>query len=174
MAATKSPISLDPLIGSDGVSGRITRAIVQPGCTIRLGLKRHVCVPGSALGYYAVLANSSGVFHRCRTGNLQGRRGRICAPMVHDERAKREGSSWYRGGSALRCADWLYTRKPFDIPGNTYDKAASKPLGKGDRGCDSIRNRTRHSARTSGTSIVGAASDAGRCRISMPNACVCD
>jgi hypothetical protein len=33
----KKPISLEPLIASDGVFVRITRAIVQPGCTIRRG-----------------------------------------------------------------------------------------------------------------------------------------
>lgn len=64
MAEIKKPISLEPRIVSDGVFVRITPAFVQPGCTIRLGLKRHVCVPGSALGYYAVLADSSGVFNR--------------------------------------------------------------------------------------------------------------
>jgi hypothetical protein len=44
--------------------GRITWEFVQTGCTTLLGLKRHGCVPGSALGYYAVVANSFGVFHR--------------------------------------------------------------------------------------------------------------
>jgi len=37
MAATKSPISLDPMIVSDGAPGRITWAFVQTGCTTRLG-----------------------------------------------------------------------------------------------------------------------------------------
>jgi hypothetical protein len=67
MTATKSPISLAPLIVSDGAPGRITWAFVQTGCTTRLGLKGHftiVCVRRPAPGHYAVLSNSSGGFRR--------------------------------------------------------------------------------------------------------------
>jgi hypothetical protein len=54
MAARKSPISLDPLIASDGAPGRIRWAIVQTGCTIVdepgevAGQERlHLCTQGA-------------------------------------------------------------------------------------------------------------------------------
>jgi hypothetical protein len=75
MAARKRPISLDPLTAGDGAPGRMP-AFVQTGCTT-LGLKRYfaiLCVPGPTLDQY----------------KLQGRSGRICAPRVHNERAKLE------------------------------------------------------------------------------------
>ena len=89
MAATKSPISLDPLTVSDGAPGRNTWAFVQTGCTnpVREGTLHNRVRSSTGAGPASQFIQS---ILSMRPENLQGRRCRICAPRVHNERAKRE------------------------------------------------------------------------------------
>jgi hypothetical protein len=75
MADTKSPISLDPFTEGDGAPGRI---------------------PGVGANWLhnprieATLHNPVGSWAHAGPVQVAGRSGRICAPRVHNERAKRE------------------------------------------------------------------------------------
>jgi hypothetical protein len=143
MAATKSPISLDPLTASNGVPGRITWAFVQTGCTIRLRLKGHfttVCVRRPAPGQYAVLANSSGR-RICRAGD---------AVFVSTQGAQRESEARSsvmapKPTHALKCATRLHNR-------NLLDDICASPEGFAARrmalqSCGSLQNLEGHHVR---------------------------
>jgi len=107
MTATKSPISLDPLIASDGAPGHIRWAFVQTlhkSATVERALYNHV---RSSTGAGPVRSPRRFIprVSSMRPEKLQGRGGRICAPMVHNERTKREmAPSWrFKSRHVLKC-----------------------------------------------------------------------